>query len=205
MTQVIADSKQAGASDLIAERFSEIGRTFEKAAQSDLVERVEQAANVLGDAFERGKKLMIFGNGGSASDAQHLAGELVVRFQTERKALPAIALSADSAVLTACGNDFSFDEIFSRQIEALGTGGDVALAITTSGNSPNVVRALQAARAIGMATILLTGETGGIAKGDANLVLTVPVAKTARVQEVHLAVYHLICELLDARFTEVRA
>jgi D-sedoheptulose 7-phosphate isomerase len=186
-------------------RLREIAEVFSQAAKSAFPESIESAAASIGDALEKGGKLLVFGNGGSAADAQHLCGELMVRFQQERRPLPAIALVSDAAVLTACANDFDYEQIFARQIAALGAPGDVALAISTSGESPNVVRALETARSRRMFTILLTGAAacskGCPAARCADLVLAAPAAATARIQELHLAAYHLICEILDARFS----
>ncbi|HEY7338656.1 MAG TPA: SIS domain-containing protein [Bryobacteraceae bacterium] len=182
-------------------RLGEIGRMFSEAADSGFPEAIEAAAAAIGDAIENGHKLLVFGNGGSAADAQHLCGELVVRFERERRALPAIALTCDAAVLTACSNDYEYAEIFARQIAALGTPGDVALGISTSARSPNVIRGLEAARSKGMFTILLTGAQSCAATPICDLVLAAPGDKTARIQELHLAAYHLICEILDARFS----
>jgi D-sedoheptulose 7-phosphate isomerase len=184
----------------VALRLKEISRMFAEAAESGYVDCIARAAASIGDALERGNKLLIFGNGGSAADAQHIAAELVVRFERERRPLPAIALAGDASVLTACANDYSYQEVFARQIEALGAAGDVALAISTSGSSPNVVRGLEAARARGMVTILLTGPSAGKSSHDCDLVVVAPGCNTARVQELHLAGYHLICEILDTRF-----
>ena len=186
----------------VAEQFEQIATTFSKAAKSGYPEAVEGAAALIVEALKRGNKLLVFGNGGSAADAQHLCGELVVRFRSNRRALPAIALGCDGVVLTACGNDFSYEQVFARQIEALGAVDDIALAISTSGNSPNVICALRTAREQGLRTILMTGEKSGEACGLADLVLAAPGANTARVQELHLASYHAICELVDAEFSE---
>lgn len=182
----------------IEQRLREISRVFSEAADSGYPQSVEAAAAAIGDALQRGNKLLVFGNGGSAADAQHLCGELVVRFVRERRPLPAIALTCDASVLTACANDYSYKEVFARQVEALGSAGDVALAISTSGTSPNVIRALETARARELYTILLTGPNAPAENCD--LVLSAPACNTARIQELHLATYHLICELLDARF-----
>jgi D-sedoheptulose 7-phosphate isomerase len=184
----------------VAERFLEIGKVFEKAAKSNFPAAVAEAARLLGDAYERGGKLLVFGNGGSASDAQHLCGELVVRFQKNRRALGAIALGSDAAVMTACANDFAYVDVFARQVEALGRAGDVALGISTSGSSPNVLKALQTARGQGLTTILLTGQKPLTNAGEYDLVLAAPGENTARVQELHLAAYHMICELIETRF-----
>lgn len=184
----------------VSDRFLEIGSMFEKAARSSFPAAVAEAARLLGDAYEQGGKLLVFGNGGSASDAQHLCGELVVRFQKNRRALGAIALCCDAAVMTACGNDFAFVDVFARQVEALGRAGDVALGISTSGSSPNVLKALQTARSMGLRTILLTGQKTIENASDFDLVVAAPGVNTARVQELHLAAYHMICELIESRF-----
>ncbi len=184
-----------------SDRLREIARVFERAASSDFPEQIKGAAHLLEDTFRKGKKVLIFGNGGSAADAQHLCGELVVRFQTNRRALPAVALTADSVVLTACGNDFSYDRVFARQIEALGQPGDIAFGISTSGSSANVVQALRVARDLGLKTVLLTGNRVGAAAAEfSDLVMAAPSETTARIQECHLAAYHLICEFLDKLF-----
>lgn len=174
---------------------------FAEASESGYAESVWAAAAAIGDAIERGNKLLVFGNGGSAADAQHICGELVVRFERERRPLPAIALTCDASVLTACANDYSYTEVFARQIEALGAAGDVALAISTSGGSANVVRGLEAARSRGLVTILFTGPARGKAADVCDVVVAAPGCNTARVQELHVASYHLMCEILDARFT----
>src|ERR1700722_10347648 len=142
--------------DIIKSTLQECRSCFETALESEFPEQIAQAASAIIESLSRGHKLLIFGNGGSASDAQHWAGGLVVRFRTHRPALPAISPSADSIILTACGNDFGFGEVFARQIEALGQSGDVAIGISTSGNSANVLRAFQAARNLGLTNILLT-------------------------------------------------
>ena len=162
------------------------------AAASALHERMRQnlgptlaAAAAMRTALAAGRKVLVFGNGGSASDAQHFAAELVGRFQRERRALPSIALTTDTSVLTALANDYAFERVFTRQIEALGEAGDVALGITTSGESANVVAALELARAQGLKTIALTGRDGGSAGAAAEIHVNVPHQNTARVQEVH--------------------
>jgi len=184
----------------LAARLTEIGELFQKAAASDYPAQIEKAAEIIADALAGGHKLLAFGNGGSASDAQHFCGELVVRFQTHRRALAALALVNDPAVLTACANDFAYREVFARQIEALGQKGDVAFALSTSGSSPNVIRALEVARAQGLVTILLTGPNPGPAREFCDVLVSAPGENTARIQELHLAAYHLIAEFLDLRF-----
>lgn len=159
-------------------------------------DRILEAVRYCADCIASGHKLMIFGNGGSAADAQHIAAEFVNRFQIDRKPLPAVALTTDTSTITSIANDFSFEEIFSKQIAALGKPGDAALGISTSGSSANVVRALQTARECGLITIGLTGRGGRIADiAD----VTIPALSdvTARIQETHILVGHLICDLVD--------
>lgn len=186
--------------DRVQSRLLQAADLLVKAAESPLAALIEEAATIITNAFETGHRLLVFGNGGSASDAQHICGELMVRFQRTRRALPALALCCDPAVLTACGNDFGYDQIFERQIQALGVAGDVVLAISTSGSSQNVVRGLQAARNNGLLTILLTGPQPGNAAGFSDLVVAAPGPNTARVQELHLASYHAMCELIEEHF-----
>jgi D-sedoheptulose 7-phosphate isomerase len=155
------------------------------------------AAGVIREALGAGRTMLVFGNGGSASDAQHLAAELVGRFRRERAALPVLALTTDTSILTAVANDYSFKQVFARQIEAFGRAGDVAFGISTSGESPNVVAGLQAARARGMKTIALTGRDGGTVGTAAEIHVNVPDQNTARVQEVHRTLLHVICELVE--------
>ena len=161
------------------------------------VSPVVRAAAAVRAAHQAGGKLLIFGNGGSATDAQHMACELVNRFQRERAALAAVALASDSSILTAVANDDSFDRVFARQVEALGRPGDVALGISTSGSSPSVVRGLEAARARGLTTIALTGRDGGVIGREADVHVNVPGESTARIQEVHRTLIHAICELIE--------
>ena len=150
-------------------------------------------------SLEGGGKIMFFGNGGSAADAQHLATELVVRYRRNRPAMAAIALTTDSSLLTAAANDFSFDEVFSRQIEGLGRPGDVAIGITTSGRSPNITRALTVARDSGLVAAGLTGRDGGALVGLADPLLIVPSEETARIQEMHILLGHMLCEAIEAQ------
>jgi len=155
------------------------------------------AALAVRDALRAGGKLLVFGNGGSASDAQHLSAELVGRFQKERAAMPAIALTVDTSILTAIANDYSFKQVFARQIEALGQPGDVAMGISTSGESPNVLAGLKTARARGLKTIALTGRDGGAVGQAADMHVNVPDQNTARVQEVHRTLIHVMCEVIE--------
>jgi D-sedoheptulose 7-phosphate isomerase len=149
------------------------------------------------DAIRDGHTLLFFGNGGSAADAQHFATELVVRYQKEPRAIRAIALTTDTSALTAIGNDFGFDDVFARQIEALCSPGDVAVGISTSGNSENVLRGIQAARARGAVTVVFTGGDGGRVRAHADYALVVPSTTTARIQEMHLILGHALCALLE--------
>ncbi len=160
-------------------------------------EPVIEAATAIRAAFAAGGKLLVFGNGGSAADAQHMAAELVGRFEREREGLAAIALTADSSIVTSVANDFTFDWVFARQIEALGRREDVALGISTSGRSANVLTAIEAANARGMKTIALTGRDGGTVGKAAAVHINVPHDSTARVQEVHRTVIHAICALVE--------
>jgi D-sedoheptulose 7-phosphate isomerase len=155
------------------------------------------AARAIASSFKDGGKLLLFGNGGSAADAQHVAAELVGRFLREREALAAVALTTDTSVLTSIGNDYAFDRVFVRQIEALGRPGDVALGISTSGGSQNVVAALETARRRGLTTIALTGRDGGAVGRAAGIHINVPSDSAPRVQEVHRTLLHVICDLVE--------
>ena len=158
---------------------------------------VADCAKIIAVAMARGHKLLIAGNGGSAADAQHWAGEFANRFLMDRPPLPALALTTDSSVMTAVGNDFGFDQIFVKQVQALGGAGDVLLAISTSGNSPNILRALEAARQRGMTTLGLSGEGGGKMRPLCDRLIAVPHASTPLIQETHAAIGHLLCGLVD--------
>ena len=156
-----------------------------------------RAAETVAAAFDGGRKLLLFGNGGSAADAQHIAAEFVVRFVPNRKPLPAISLSTDTSVLTAASNDHGFATVFSRQIDALGMPGDIAIGISTSGNSPSILEGLDMARKKDLFIIGLTGETGGKMNDRADLLFRVPSTYTPRIQETHLLLGHVLCELVD--------
>jgi len=156
-----------------------------------------KAAETIRDRLAAGGKLLLMGNGGSAGDSQHIAAELIGRFKEERKAIPAIALTVDSSTLTALGNDYGFETIFSRQVEALATSKDAVLGISTSGNSENVIRALNVARDIGAVTIGLMGKGGGSMKDCVDIGIVVPSDDTARIQEVHITIGHIICEIIE--------
>jgi len=163
--------------------------------------RVGEAADLVIAALEAGGKVLLFGNGGSAADAQHLAAELVGRLQRERRALPAIALTTDTSALTAIANDYGYDEVFARQIRALGRKGDVAVAISTSGNSPGVLKAVAACRELGVRTIGLTGGSGGQLVDAVECPLVVSSSTdTQRIQETHILIGHVLCELVDEHF-----
>ena len=155
------------------------------------------AASATIRALKAGRQLLLFGNGGSAADAQHVAAELVGRFQRERAALSAIALTTDTSILTSIGNDMAYERIFARQVEALGRQGDVALGISTSGMSPNVIAGLTAARSLGLDTVALTGRDGGDVGRSAAIHINVPAQSTARVQEVHRTLLHVICDIVE--------
>lgn len=159
---------------------------------------VHRAAEMIANAFKGNGKLLVFGNGGSAADAQHIAGELVNRFLQDRRALPAVALTTDGSVLTCIGNDAGFENVFARQIEALGAKGDVCLAISTSGTSPNVTIACEQARKQGIVVIGLLGRDGGQAAALCDLALIVPSSDTQRIQETHNLIGHIVCELVEA-------
>jgi D-sedoheptulose 7-phosphate isomerase len=163
-----------------------------------LLDAIEMAAKALVVCYQNGGKVLLCGNGGSAADAQHLAGELVGRFQRERRAVPAIALSTDTSILTALGNDYGYDYTFARQVEAWAQPGDVLVAISTSGNSSNVLAAVEAARQRGAVTIGLTGKDGGQLAGACDIPITVPSDDTPRIQEAHITIGHILCGLLEA-------
>lgn len=164
-----------------------------------LIEKIEQAALCMVEAYRAGRKVLFAGNGGSAADAQHLAGELVSRFGFDRPGIPAIALTTDTSILTAIGNDYGFERIFERQLQAQGVSGDVFVGISTSGNSGNVIRALQYARQAGIRTIGLTGAGGGKMKEWCDLCIEVPSVETPRIQEVHILIGHILCCITEEK------
>jgi len=171
---------------------------FARALADDaMVQSVSRAAEIVMGALQSGRKLLLAGNGGSAADAQHLATELVVRFKKNRAALPAIALTTDSSVLTAIGNDLGFEHVFSRQIQALGRPGDVFLGISTSGRSPNILSACQAAREIEMAVVGFTGASGGAMTALCDALVRVPSDDTPFIQQVHIAIGHTLCAIAE--------
>jgi D-sedoheptulose 7-phosphate isomerase len=158
---------------------------------------VADTATRIAEALRKGRKVLLFGNGGSAADAQHIAAEFVGRFLPDRSPLPAISLATDTSALTAIGNDYGYNHVFTRQLQALGNPGDVAIGISTSGNSPSVVEALDAARAKSMFTVGFTGEGGGKMNGKADVLFCAPTRMTPRVQETHILLGHVLCELID--------
>ena len=162
-----------------------------------MADKILEAAHTIRDCLANGGKLLLMGNGGSAADSQHIAAELIGRFKKERKAMPAIALTVDSSSLTALGNDYGFDTVFSRQVEALANPIDAIIGISTSGNSRNVIRALNLAREIGATTIGLMGNDGGKMKDCVDISIIVPSNDTARIQEVHITIGHIICEIIE--------
>jgi D-sedoheptulose 7-phosphate isomerase len=166
-------------------------------ASSEVVSTIAAVCEIATRSLDAGGKLVLFGNGGSAADAQHIAAELVGRFAFDRPALPALALSVNTSCVTAIGNDYGFDQVFARQIEALGKPGDVAIGISTSGNSPNVVLGLSAARKMGLHAVGLTNETGGKLKGVADHCICAPSNETPRIQECHILIGHIIAELVE--------
>lgn len=182
--------------NIIQKRFkesTEIKNRFLKENLSRLLEVVK----LISHCFEMGNKLFFFGNGGSAADAQHLAAEYVNRYIMDRPPLPAIALTTDTSILTSISNDFSFNEVFAKQLKALGNEGDVAIGISTSGTSPNIVKAFEVAKEMGMKTIALTGNDGGSMAKVADFSLIVPSSSTPRIQEVHILIGHILCELVE--------
>lgn len=175
---------------------------LENLMESDYSSKVIEISNLIINSMEKKGKLMVAGNGGSAADAQHFAAELVGRFMKERKALPAIALTTDSSVLTCMGNDYGFADIFDRQVEALGHENDVFFGISTSGNSENIIKAVNKAKEMGIKTVGLLGKDGGKLKGLCDYSIILPYQETARVQEHHIMTIHLICEFVENYFYE---
>jgi D-sedoheptulose 7-phosphate isomerase len=182
---------------LVRDRLGESAAMIAALLESDAPAETARAASVIAEAIGAGGKVLTFGNGGSAADAQHIAAELVGRYILERAALPAIALTENPSIVTAVANDLSYDEVFKRHVEGLGEAGDVALALSTSGDSENVVRAIEAARERGLRTIAFTGETGGRLAELVEICVRVPSTETPRIQEGHTALAHALCELVE--------
>lgn len=182
----------------IKEYISDSIETKQRIMNNDaLVEKIKNAGEIIAGAIKKGNKILIAGNGGSAADSQHIAAEFICRFYFDRDALPAIALTVDTSVLTASGNDYGFINIFSRQIEALGKDGDIFIAITTSGNSPNIIKALEAAKKKNMTSILLTGQKNSHSSERANLCIKVPSEETPKIQESHIMIGHILCAIAE--------
>ncbi len=186
----------ARATELVRRRVEESIRVKQQ-FPDELVNGIALAAQRIIEAYSKGGKLILFGNGGSAADAQHIACELVGRFLMERRPLQAISLSANSSVVTCLGNDYGYDRVFERQVEAIARRGDVAVGISTSGNSANVARALKLAKEIGCTTIGMTGQSGGKLKAVVDILLNIPSDETPRIQESHILVGHILCELVE--------
>lgn len=180
----------------IHDELRESARLKESFSQ-ELLEKIARCAETCGAAIQAGHKIIFFGNGGSAADAQHLAAELVVRLERTRPGLAAISLATNASVLTAAGNDFGFELIFSRQVEALACEGDVLIALSTSGNSPNVLNGVEAGRVKRTFIVALTGETGGKLSGKIDLLLNVPSRNAQRIQEAHITIGHIVCGLIE--------
>jgi len=181
--------------DVVARTLAEAARLHADAQSA--VAPTAAAAESMVAALRRGGKILVCGNGGSASDAQHFAAELVGRFERERRAIASVALTTDTSILTAIANDYAYTRVFARQIEAIGRAGDVLLGISTSGGSANVVEALAAAKAGGLTTVALTGRDGGLLGAAADIHINVPSPSTARVQEVHRTLLHAMCEIVE--------
>jgi D-sedoheptulose 7-phosphate isomerase len=193
----------------MSHNFSNLNRAIHEAARmleslKTLEPQVSGAADLISECFHAGNKLLMCGNGGSAAEASHFATELVVRFTKDRRALPAICLASDSGILTAGGNDYGFDRIFVRQVEAFGQPGDVLICFTTSGNSKNILLALEEAKARKLKTITFLGRDGGSTIGVADIDLLVKNDSTARIQEAHQLVIHVLCEIIEARLENDR-
>ncbi len=186
----------------IADTFETHKKALDEFSKNCGYEKIEKAAKLIVESIDNGGKVYICGNGGSAADAQHIAGELVGRFLRERKALPAVALTTDSSIITAIANDYSYDEIFARQIEALAGTGDVLWAISTSGNSANIVRAAEIGRKKGMEIIAFTGKKNSELEKISHVCLCAEAKETYASQEIHQIAYHIICDLVEKHFTK---
>ena len=180
----------------VLSRFAE-SATVKQQFASEYADRIVQVVKLMVTAFREGHKVLLFGNGGSATDAAHIAAEFVGRYKRERDPLPAIALATDIAAITCIAHDYGFEELFARQVRAHGQKGDVAIAISTSGNSPNVLKGAEAARACGLITVGWTGGTGGKLAGLVDYAFVVPSTVTARIQESHITLGHILCELIE--------
>ncbi len=188
---------------MITAMVDKVVRAFRESAETKLAfveiykDRILEVAGIMATAVKGGNKILLFGNGGSAADAQHIAAEIIGRFKKERGPLPAIALTTDTSVLTALGNDYGFETVFERQVEALCTPGDVVIGITTSGTSENVIRGIKKAHDLGATTVAFTGRNGGKVAEVAHYAFIVPSYETPRIQECHITLGHVLCELMD--------
>ena len=183
--------------ETIKQRFAEHITLAQQVAESRILEQVAASAEIIRQALQNGKKVLFCGNGGSAADSQHLAAEFVGRFQKERNGLPAIALTVDTSILTAVANDYGYDTVFARQVQALGNTGDVLVGFSTSGNSKNVLAAIEVAKAKGIQCIGMTAQGGGKMAEVCDICMAVPCPVTARAQEIHILIGHILCELVD--------
>lgn len=189
--------------DAVVKAFKE-GAELRMVVAGTMADDIVAAAKAVASAFKAGRKVLLFGNGGSAADAQHIAGEFMNRFMIERPPLPAIALSTDTSVITAIANDYAFEDVFAKQVKALGRKGDVMIGFSTSGSSPNVLRAFQAGKKMGLVGIAFTADRGKLG-GMADIALAVPSQSTPRIQEIHITAAHIMCDLVDTiLFRETR-
>jgi len=184
--------------DLIKVNFSDHLEVINKVIESN-IGSIESFGDLLASCLKKNGTIFWCGNGGSASDSQHIAAELVGRFKKDRRALRSIALTTDTSILTSVGNDYGFKEIFSRQLEALGSSGDILVGISTSGNSENIIKSFETAKNLGITTLALMGKNGGKLKGISDHSLTVPSESTARIQEAHILIGHILCDLIEKR------
>jgi D-sedoheptulose 7-phosphate isomerase len=190
------ERSDADATRQIASMFADHSAVLQEASRA-LPDPIARAARAAIDAYRAGGKVLVFGNGGSFSDALHIEGELTNRFKRDHEGLPAVCLGAGGATLTATANDYSYQDLFARLVRAYGKKGDVAIGLTTSGNSENVVRGLARARELGIVTVAMTGRTGGKAKAHADVLINVPSDETPRIQEIHIIAAHAICALIE--------
>ncbi len=191
---------------LIKHRIEESIQTKQMLLKDEnIVLQIQKVVDLIAECFKSGGKILLCGNGGSASDALHIAGELVGRFQKERRAFPAIALNADNAVITAISNDYGYDALYERQVEGLLNKGDILIGISTSGNSENVCRAVKKANMIGGHTVALLGRDGGMIKNNVEIAVIVPSECTARIQESHILIGHIICELVEEIYNDQKS
>jgi len=182
--------------NIILKRFKESSEVKTRFLKENLPKLLD-VIKLVSHAFESGNKILFFGNGGSAADAQHLAAEFVNRYVMDRPPLPAMALTTDTSILTSVSNDLTFDEIFAKQLRAFGKEGDVAIGISTSGNSPNIIKAFEVAKEMGMKRVAFTGNNGGVISKMADFSLVVPSTSTPRIQEVHILIGHILCEMVE--------